>query len=147
MNLNMTLWQQIYINFGVLFITMYYYRGFLDGAVLYQINNSAYKKRKKNQSFQEWLLFSRFKEEIPRVFMLLYYTIWILHLLGFVLSLFFYFINFSAKFGSVTVFIIIGFDSISMLAIALLFWSSKPGYKYSRWIKKRRGQPPKDRKK
>ena len=35
------------------------------GFIRYQLNNSAYKKRKKGMSFKEWCFYSRYKEEVP----------------------------------------------------------------------------------
>lgn len=41
-----------------------YIRSFLSSEILYQLNNSAYKKRKKGQTFSEWLFYSRFLQQI-----------------------------------------------------------------------------------
>ena len=147
MNFNLTLAEQLFILSAYSLGMFFNIRGFLYGLKLYQLNNSAYKKRKKNESLKEWFLYTRYKEEIPKIFRVYYFSNIIAHLLIFILCLLFYFLKLDRKFGSTAVYTICFLDSIFWIIISLLFWSSKPGYKYSRWIKKRRGQPPKDRKK
>lgn len=147
MNFNLTLAEQLFILSAYSLGMFFNIRGFLYGLKLYQLNNSAYKKRKKNESLKEWFLYTRYKEEIPKIFRVYYFSNIIAHLLILILCLLFYFLKLDRKFGSTAVYFICFLDSIFWIIISLLFWSSKPGYKYSRWIKKRRGQPPKDRKK
>ena len=61
------------------FISLLFVRGFLYGIKRYQLNNSAYKKRKKGETFKEWLFYSRYKEEIPKMLRVLYYTVLVIH--------------------------------------------------------------------
>ena len=47
-------------------LSFIYIRGFISGEKDYQLNTSAIKKRNKGQTFKEWFLYSRFREEIPK---------------------------------------------------------------------------------
>lgn len=115
-------------------------RGFLCGIKRYQLNNSAYKKRKKGETFKEWLFYSRYKEEIPKMLRALYYTVLIIHPVCLTVCLFAHIITLPLNLGGALAFFIAGFDVIWMLVLALLFWSPGPGYAYERWITKKRGQ-------
>ena len=37
-----------------------YARSFLSGLIYYMLNKNAYRKRKKGQTFKEWLLYNRY---------------------------------------------------------------------------------------
>lgn len=115
-------------------------RGFLYGIKRYQLNNSAYKKRKKGESFKEWLFYSRYKEELPKMLRVLYYTVLIIHPVCLIACVFAYIITLSLNFGGALAIFIAGFDVVWMLVIALLFWSPGRDYAYERWITKKRGQ-------
>lgn len=115
-------------------------RCFLYGIKRYQLNNSAYKKRKKGETFKEWLFYSRYKEEIPKILRALYYTVLIIHPVCLTVCLFAHIITLPLNPGGALAIFIAGFDVIWMLVLALLFWSSGPGYSYERWITKKRGQ-------
>ena len=54
-------------------------RGELSGIIVYQLNNSAYKKRKKGMRFKEWFLYTRYREEIPKILLRLYFVVVIAH--------------------------------------------------------------------
>lgn len=41
--------------------------------IQYLMNNNAEKKRKKGQTFKDWLLFKRFRTEIPKYHIIMYY--------------------------------------------------------------------------
>ena len=120
------------------FISLLFVRGFLYGIKRYQLNNSAYKKRKKGETFKEWLFYSRYKEEIPKILRILYYIVLIIHPMCIIAALFACIIPLNL--GKAIEFFIAGFDAFWMLVIALLFWSPGPGYAYERWIAKKRGQ-------
>ena len=122
------------------FISFLFDRGFLYGIKRYQLNNSAYKKRKKGETFKEWLFYSRYKEEIPQILRSLYYTVLIIHPVCLIACVVAYVITSSLNFGGALAIFIAGFDAVWMLVIALLFWSPGPDYAYERWITKKRGQ-------
>jgi len=68
-------------------------RCFLGGLIFYQLNKSAYKKRKKGQTLKESFLYSRFRGEIPKVFITLYFIYIIVHFLSLTASVMFQLIN------------------------------------------------------
>ena len=127
----------ILLSFLIAFLDV---RGFLYGIKRYQLNNSAYKKRKKGENFKEWLFYSRYKEEIPKILRVLYYTVLIIHPTCLIVCLFVHILTLPLNLGEALAFFIAGFDVVWMLVIGLLFWSPGPGYAYERWITKKRGQ-------
>ena len=121
-------------------LSFLFLRGFIYGIKRFQLNNSAYKKRKKGESFKEWLFYSRYTEEIPKLLRVLHGLVLIIHLSCFVTCVFLYFTKVSFNIGGILAILIAIFDSAWMLVIAVLFWSPGPGYPYERWISKKRGQ-------
>lgn len=121
-------------------ISFLYIRGFLYGAIRHQINNSAYKKRKKGQTFKEWLLFSRCKEEIPKILLILYYLVLLMHFTCVIICVFLHIVKLSNNVGEILVKGVACFDAAWIVIIALLFWSPGRDYAYERWITKKRGQ-------
>lgn len=115
-------------------------RGFFYGIKKYQLNNSAYKKRKKGETFKEWLLYSRYKEEIPKILRVLYYSVLIIHPVCLLTCLFIYIIELPLSVGGILATAIAGFDVVWMLVISLLFWTPGRDYAYERWITRKRGQ-------
>lgn len=122
------------------FISLLFARGFLYGIKRYQLNNSAYKKRKRGETFKEWLFYSRYKEEIPKILRVLYYSVLIIHPACLIACLFAYIIALPLNIGRILATAIAGLDAVWMLVIALLFWSPGRDYAYERWITKTRGQ-------
>ena len=138
----MNIWRQILVIFLIFCITFFDLRCFLYGIKRYQLNNSAYKKRKKGETIKEWFLYSRYKDIIPKTLYILYYVLIIIHFLILIVCIIFHFLSLE-KWGEITSIFIVCIDVLWILISGLLFWQSRPGYAYSRWIKKRRGQPPK----
>jgi len=136
----MSLKNQIVVVLLCFLISFLDVRGFLYGIKRYQLNNSAYKKRKKGETFKEWLFYSRYKEEIPKILRVLYYTVLIIHPVCLIACLFTYIIILPWNIGGILATAIAGFDVVWMLVIALLFWSPGRDYAYERWITKKRGQ-------
>lgn len=54
-------------------------RWFLGGVINYQLNTSAQKKKRKKQTRREWLLYSRFQQEIPKSLRIFYIAILLFH--------------------------------------------------------------------
>lgn len=121
-------------------ISFIYIRGVLYGVKRYQLNNSAYKKRKKGEPFKEWLFYSRYKAEIPKILLVLYYSVLILHPACISACLFARVIALPLDFGQIVVTVIAAVDAAWMLVIVLLFWSPGRDYAYEHWITKKRGQ-------
>ena len=131
----------------VFLIAFLHIRMFLLGLKTYQLNNSAYRKRKKGETFKEWLFYSRYKEEIPKILRVYYYTLLIIHPVCLIGCLCAYIISFIISlpfdFGrEVTLFLIV-FDFVTIIVIQVLFWAPRRDIAYERWITKKRGQKPK----
>ena len=75
----MSLQRQIAIIILCWALAIFYIRWILSGIISYQLNNSALKKRQKGITFKERLLYSRYREEIPKAFLYLYFLIMIGH--------------------------------------------------------------------
>lgn len=115
-------------------------RWFLWGIKLYMLNTSARKKRKKGETFKEWFLYSRYREEIPRIFLVLYFVIVLIHPLALIICIICSYIKPLEWVGSDLSMGILIFDFLWNLAIQLLFWQAGPRLKYDRWIKKKRSK-------
>ena len=126
----------VVLSFGLSFI---FIRSFIHGIKRYQLNTSAYKKRKKGETFKEWFLYSRYREEIPGVIIILYFAVIAVHALVLLTCIINNFINPLDDLGRILATAIFYLDGIWTLCISLLFWQKKPGFKYERWIEKRRG--------
>ena len=64
---------QIIISSLCFLVSFIFLRGFLYGIKRYKINNSAYKKRKKDETIKEWFFYSRYKDILPKFFLYFYY--------------------------------------------------------------------------
>ena len=95
----MTLKNQILVIFLCFTLSFVYIRGFLSGVKTYQLNNSAYKKRKKGETFLEWLSYSRYKEEIPKILRVFYFAVLFVHLSCIIICLFLYMIKLPMNIG------------------------------------------------
>ena len=126
-------------------LAFWFIRGFLWGVKRYSFNTSAYKKRKKGQTFKEWFLYSRYREEIPKILLVLYFTVVFIHPFVLVLCVVFNFLETLNGVGDALARGIVIFDYVWYLLILLLFWSSHPGFAYKRWIPKRDEQQKKKR--
>ncbi len=121
-------------------IALIYIRGFLGGVIRYQLNKNAYKKKKRGQSLKEWLLCSKFKDEIPNILLKFYYFVLALHTIGVAMCFWLYTVEGFYHIGLIALETIFWFDAIWVIGIVILFWQNKPGPAYKRWINKKRGQ-------
>lgn len=125
-------------------IAFIFIRSFVAGIKIYQLNKSAYKKIRKQESFKDWLCYTKYKGVIPKIILILYWVVVISHSLGIVLSIVLWFMENPEEIIRKVLKILLYFDGIWYLIIQILFWSpSKPFGAYDRWIKKKKGQPPK----
>lgn len=124
-------------------------RGTISGVISYQLNKNAEKKRKAGQRFREWFLYSRFREEVPKIYVFLYFFVIWTYFLALAACLILYFAGVDQIIGQ---YIVFGFEAVHgiwALIDHFLFWRTKQGDRipYERWITKRRGQKkPKGRK-
>ena len=117
----------------------WFWRGFFFGLKLYLLNKSAYKKRKEGETFREWFLYLRYREEFPKALLVLYFSFLSLYTITFFVCILLYILGIS-EIGSAIIKIISYFDVTWILLFGVMFWQKKPGFAYERWIKKRRGQ-------
>lgn len=117
-----------------------YIRCFFYGVIRYQINKSTYKKRRKGMNLKEWILYTRFTDELPVILRVLYYSVLVIHPVCLIVLVIVYLAALSSSVAEATIHVLAGFDCVWMLAIMLLFWSPKADYDYGRWISRKRGQ-------
>ena len=128
---------QIVVITSCFLIFLGFIRNFLYGVKRYQLNNSAYKKRKKDESVKEWLLYTRYRNEIPKPLLALYFYILLIHPIGLSCCIILYFINLSYNIGETVAVVIACLDVAISLLLSVLFWSPGKEYAYGRWIAKR----------
>ena len=126
-------------------LIFFYFRCFLYGIKRFQLNNSAFKKRKKGESFKEWLFYSRYKEEIPKILLAIYYTVLVIHPFVWIVDVFVNFIDFSFNIGHIITVALTIIDGVLIIVIHSLFLGPNGDPKYERWIPKIRGQKRKKR--
>nr|WP_319489336.1 hypothetical protein [uncultured Caproiciproducens sp.] len=107
----------------------------------YQLNSSAKKKRKKDQTFKEWLLYSRYRNEIPQFLIYFYFIFIILNFVIFILAILFYTLN-NADFVHLAFITMVCIDyGITFILDTCFYGRRKNGqtyYKVERWVKKRK---------
>lgn len=130
-------------------LSFFYIRGFIYGIKLYQLNNSAYKKRKKGETIKEWFLYTRYKDVIPKGWRIFYFFLLVLHAVFFIICIVGCIVgnSISQTIGDFIAKFAFYFDGVWVFIFHLLFWSKKPGYAYERWIQKKKGQDPDNKKK
>ncbi|MGX8700700.1 hypothetical protein [Caproiciproducens sp.] len=119
-------------------LTFFHLRGLYWNIIDYQLNNSARKKMRKGQTFKEWFLYSRYRAEIPRILVCLYFVVIIVNVIFFLLDLLFFYLNYD---DYMLFELMIIFDLGVMVILDIAFYGRKNGkvyYKIERWIKKRR---------
>lgn len=121
-------------------------RWYLWGIKIYPLNPSARKKRKKGETIREWFLYTRYREEIPKFFLGLYFVIVFLHAAVLIVWVIQHFVGPYPFFGHCMTVTLIVFDAVWMLLLRLMFWSRDGDMPYERWAPKKRGMPPKRRK-
>lgn len=121
-------------------------RWYLWGIKTYPLNTSARKKRKKGETIRERFLYTRYREEIPKFFLGLYFVIVFLHAAVLIVWVIQHFVGPYPFFGHCMTVTLIVFDAVWMLLLRLMFWSRDGDMPYERWVPKKRGMPPKRRK-
>ncbi|MBE6537467.1 MAG: hypothetical protein E7673_05890 [Ruminococcaceae bacterium] len=110
----------------------------------YQMNKSALKKRKKDETFIQWLVYSKFKEEIPFQWRLFYYIVSILPFCAIISCVLLYFIDSDISF-SIGRKIAVGMTHFQGTWVTIVSWMFHSRDKYkgagvcARWIRKKRG--------
>lgn len=137
---------QIFVIIGLSLLSFWMIRWYLWGIKTYPLNNSAQKKRKKGETIRERFLYTRYREEIPKFFLGLYFVIVFLHAAVLIVWVIQHFVGPYPFFGHCMTVTLIVFDAVWMLLLRLMFWSRDGDMPYERWVPKKRGMQPKRRK-
>ena len=135
----MTIMVGVFIILFFYCLSVWLYRGLLDSIILYQLNNSAQKKRRKGQSLKERFLYSRFRDVLPRFAVIWYFVVVAIHPLILAAYIILTLAGAPEKIWKWTAFSSFLFDVAWMAVIKIMFWQLEPGFKIDRWIKKKRG--------
>lgn len=121
-------------------------RWYLWGIKIYPLNPSARKKRKKGETIREWFFYTRYRQEIPKYFLGLYFVVLIVNMAALLVWIVQHFMGPYPDVGYLIFLCLAAFDGAWMLLLRLMFWSRDGSMPYERWVPKKRGMPPKRRK-
>ncbi|MFR8127417.1 MAG: hypothetical protein ACLU8J_11150 [Acutalibacter sp.] len=121
-------------------------RWYLWGIKIYPLNPSARKKRKKGETIREWFFYTRYRQEIPKFFLGLYFVVLIVNVAAILVWIVQHFMGPYPDVGYLIFLCLAAFDGAWMLLLRLMFWSRDGSMPYERWAPKKRGMPPKRRK-
>ena len=120
-------------------------RWYLWGIKIYPLNPSARKKRKKGETIREWFFYTRYRQEIPKFFLGLYFVVVILNAAAILAWIVQHFMGPYPDVGYLIFLCLAAFDGAWMLLLRLMFWSRDGSMPYERWVPKKRGMRPKRR--
>lgn len=121
-------------------------RWYLWGIKIYPLNPSARKKRKKGETIREWFFYTRYRQEIPKFFLGLYFVVLIVNVAAILAWIVQHFMGPYPDVGYLIFLCLAAFDGAWMLLLRLMFWSRDGSMPYERWAPKKRGMPPKRKK-
>lgn len=121
-------------------------RWYLWGIKIYPLNPSARKKRKKGETIREWFFYTRYRQEIPKFFLGLYFVVLLVNVAAILVWIVQHFMGPYPDVGYLIFLCLAVFDGAWMLLLRLMFWSRDGDMPYERWAPKKRGMPPKRRK-
>ena len=118
-------------------------RWYLWGIKIYPLNPSARKKRKKGETIREWFFYTRYRQEIPKFFLGLYFVVLIVNVAAILAWIVQHFMGPYPDVGYLIFLCLAAFDGAWMLLLRLMFWSRDGSMPYERWAPKKRGMRPK----
>ena len=121
-------------------------RWYLGGIKIYPLNPSARKKRKKGETIREWFFYTRYRQEIPKFFLGLYFVVLIVNVAAILVWIVQHFMGPYPDVGYLIFLCLAAFDGAWMLLLRLMFWSRDGSMPYERWAPKKRGMRPKRKK-
>lgn len=121
-------------------------RWYLWGIKIYPLNPSARKKRKKGETIREWFFYTRYRQEIPKFFLGLYFVVLIVNVAAILVWVVQHFMGPYPDVGYLIFLCLAAFDGAWMLLLRLMFWSRDGSMPYERWAPKKRGMRPKRKK-
>ena len=137
---------QIFVIIGLFLLSFWMIRWYLWGIKTYPLNTSARKKRKKGETIREWFFYTRYRQEIPKFFLGLYFVVLIVNMAALLVWIVQHFMGPYPDVGYLIFLCLAAFDGAWMLLLRLMFWSRDGSTPYERWVPKKRGMPPKRRK-
>lgn len=125
----------------VLIVFMFFmFRWFFWNVTDFMLNKKERKRRKNGQGFKEWLMYSRYRDAIPKLWLFLYFIFMIVHLINLVIALVSGAFHIPSKHTVELCTKIIAWSDVAIFAIfEILFRGSKNKITYvnvGRWIKK-----------
>ena len=121
-------------------------RWYLRGIKIYPLNPSARKKRKKGETIREWFFYTRYRQEIPKFFLGLYFVVLLVNMAALLVWIVQHFMGPYPDVGYLIFLCLAAFDGAWMLLLRLMFWSRDGDMPYERWAPKKRGMRPKRKK-
>ena len=121
-------------------------RWYLRGTKIYPLNPSARKKRKKGETIREWFFYTRYRQEIPKFFLGLYFVVLLVNMAALLVWIVQHFMGPYPDVGYLIFLCLAAFDGAWMLLLRLMFWSRDGSMPYERWAPKKRGMRPKRKK-
>ena len=121
-------------------------RWYLWGIKIYPLNPSARKKRKKGETIREWFFYTRYRQDIPKFFLGLYFVVLIVNVAAILVWIVQHFMGPYPDVGYLIFLCLAAFDGAWMLLLRLMFWSRDGSMPYERWAPKKRGMRPKRKK-
>ena len=121
-------------------------RWYLWGIKIYPLNPSARKKRKKGETIREWFFYTRYRQEIPKFILGLYFVVLIVNVAAILVWIVQHFMGPYPDVGYLIFLCLAAFDGAWMLLLRLMFWSRDGSMPYERWAPKKRGMRPKRKK-
>ena len=125
---------------AILCLMILFIRWLFWNIIDFKLNKKTRKERKQGITFKERLFYSRYRTEIPRLLLYLYFGVLLSHILLLaMIPLFFYCINAYYYIINAITKIFIWIDLFILLIIDLAFWGRKNGKTYfnvGRWLKK-----------
>lgn len=98
-------------------------RWYLWGIKIYPLNPSARKKRKKGETIREWFFYTRYRQEIPKFFLGLYFVVLIVNMAALLVWIVQHFMGPYPDVGYLIFLCLAAFDGAWMLLLRLMFWS------------------------
>ena len=121
-------------------------RWYLRGIKIYPLNPSARKKRKKGETIREWFFYTRYRQEIPKFFLGLYFVVLLVNMAALLVWIVQHFMGPYPDVGYLIFLCLAAFDGAWMFLLRLMFWSRDGSMPYERWAPKKRGMRPKRKK-
>lgn len=135
----MEFWREL---LGICFIslsTVLFAKSIMSDLADFYYNRSARKKINKASNFKDKLLYSKYKERIPKLFFIYYYVISVINPVTVILFIVFHQVSVLNHFAKPTHIALDTFNILCMLIPSILFWQKDvraKGFKYDRWLKK-----------